>query len=228
VANRRGLARRVGTPRLVGANQLTGPARLTGTVNLTVPLATLLGMGDAPGELGAFGPVTAYTAREIGFAALEAPAVRWCVTVTDDDGVPVGHGCAQPRVPKRKATGGESGEWAFIVKLRALAMDDCRHERESRNYRPPPSLRHLLQIRNQTCTFAGCRMPAARCDDDHTTPYDKGGRTCECNLGPLCRHHHRVKQRQGWRLEQPEPGVLAWVTPSGWKYFTGPTMYAAN
>lgn len=213
--------------RLAGVDQLTGPARLTGTVNLTVPLATLLGLGDAPGELGAFGPVTAYTAREIGFTALEAPAVRWCVTVTDDDGVPVGHGCAQPRVRKRKASDGEPGEWAFIVKLRALAMDDCRHERESRNYRPPPSLRHLLQIRNQRCTFAGCRMPAARCDDDHTTPYDKGGRTCECNLGPLCRHHHRVKQRQGWRLEQPEPGVLAWVTPSGWKYFTGPTMYAA-
>jgi hypothetical protein len=210
------------TSLLAGTNQLTGPVRLTGTVNLTVPLATLLGLGDAPGELGAFGPVTAYTAREIGFAALEAPAVRWCVTVTDDDGVPIGHGCAQPRVRKRKATGGEPGEWAFIVKLRALAMNDCRHERESRNYRPPPSLRHLLQIRNQRCTFAGCRMPAARCDDDHTTPYDKGGRTCECNLGPLCRHHHRVKQRQGWRLEQPEPGVLAWGNPVGLEILHGP------
>ena len=49
----------------------------------------------------------------------------------------------------------------------------------------------------------------------------------ECNHNPLCRHHHRVKQLQGWRLEQPEPGVLAWVTPSGWKYISGPTTHAA-
>ena len=78
-------------------------ARLTGTVNLTVPLATLLGFTDAPGELGAFGPVTAYTAREITSAALKAPAVRWCLTVISDNGEPVGHGCARPRVRRRRA-----------------------------------------------------------------------------------------------------------------------------
>ena len=32
---------------------------------------------------------------------------------------------------------------------------------------------------------------------------------CVCEDSPLCRHHHRCKQAQGWRLEQPEPGVLA-------------------
>ena len=74
---RPGTSRLAGTNQLMGPARLTGSARLTGTVNLTVPLATLLGLGDAPGELGAFGPVTAYTAREIGSAALEAPAVRW-------------------------------------------------------------------------------------------------------------------------------------------------------
>jgi hypothetical protein len=208
---------------------LGGPARLTGTVNLTVPLATLLGITDAPGELGAFGPVTAHTAREIAAAAVDAPAIRWCVTVTGGDGIPIGHGCARP-VRRRRRTGvtaAEPGDWAFNVKLRALAAAECGHERESLSYRPPPSLWHLIQIRNQRCTHAGCRMPAATCDDDHTLPYEKGGRSCECNLAPLCRHHHRVKQLQGWRLEQPEPGVLAWVTPSGWTYLTGPTIYAA-
>ena len=211
-----------GVERLTG---LGGPTRLTGTVNLTVPLATLLGITDAPGELGAFGPVTAHTAREIAAAAVDAPAIRWCVTVTGDDGIPIGHGCARPLRRRRRtgAAGTESGNWAFNVRLRALAAAECGHERESGHYRPPPSLWHLIQTRNQRCTYAGCRMPAVRCDDDHTVPFEKGGRSCECNLGPLCRHHHRVKQLQGWRLEQPEPGVLAWVTPSGWKYITGPT-----
>ena len=32
-------------------------------------------------------------------------------------------------------------------------------------------------------------------------------------LYPLCRRHHQAKQAPGWRLEQPEPGVLIWHTP---------------
>ena len=208
---------------------LAEPARLSGTVNLTVPLATLLGITDAPGELGSFGPVTAFTARQIATQAMDAPAVRWCVTVTDDTGAPVGHGCARPDRRRRKDRAADAGpgDWAIMIGLRALAAGSCDHERESGHYRPPPSLWHLIQTRNQRCTAPGCRMPAAKCDDDHTVPFEKGGRTCECNLAPLCRHHHRIKQLQGWRLEQPEPGVLAWVTPSGWKYITGPTTQAA-
>ena len=45
----------------------------------------------------------------------------------------------------------------------------------------------MITIRQPTCSFPGCRRPAIRCDDDHTLPYDQGGRTCECNLAPLCR-----------------------------------------
>ena len=42
---------------------------------------------------------------------------------------------------------------------------------------------------------------------------------------PLCRHHHRVKQAEGWSLAMPEPGVLIWHTPSGRSYTTRPTQY---
>ncbi|HEY0717463.1 MAG TPA: HNH endonuclease signature motif containing protein [Streptosporangiaceae bacterium] len=70
-------------------------------------------------------------------------------------------------------------------------------------------------------------MAASVCDDDHTIPFDQGGRTCQCNLGPLCRRHHRVKQARGWRLEQPEPGVFTWTMPSGRVYTTGPTEHIA-
>ena len=34
------------------------------------------------------------------------------------------------------------------------------------------------------------------------------GIDCTCSHSPFCRHHHRAKQAEGWRLEQPEPGVL--------------------
>ena len=31
------------------------------------------------------------------------------------------------------------------------------------------------------------------------------GPDCVCDDSPLCRHHHRCKQAEGWWLEQPEP-----------------------
>jgi hypothetical protein len=35
-------------------------------------------------------------------------------------------------------------------------------------------------------------------------------------------------QADGWRLEQPEPGILVWHTPAGRTYTTTtPTQYAA-
>jgi hypothetical protein len=46
------------------------------------------------------------------------------------------------------------------------------------------------------------------------------------DLTRLCRHHHRCKQAEGWRLEQPQPGVLTWHTPAGRTYTTTPIQYA--
>jgi hypothetical protein len=48
---------------------------------------------------------------------------------------------------------------------------------------------------------------------------------CACDDSPLCRHHHKCQQNDGWTLEQPEPGVLKWRTPAGRTYTTTPTSY---
>jgi len=116
------------------------------------------------------------------------------------------------------ARAGPLDSWALNVTVRALAIGECCHERESKGYQPAPSLKHLVNIRQRTCGFPGCRNPAARCDQDHTIPYDQGGRTCECNLACLCRRHHQAKQAQGWWLDQPEPGILIWRLPHGRSY----------
>ena len=168
-----------GVPAVPGA---APSGSLAGNVNLTIPLTTLLRLTESPGDLGGFGPITAYTAREIAAGALGAPAVRWCVTVTGENGQAIGHGCAS----QARAAPGTPG-WPFTMKITALAGGDCGHQRESAHYRPPPSLWHLVQVRNPRCTAPGCRMPAARWDDDHTVAFDEGGRTCECNLGPRCK-----------------------------------------
>ena len=88
-----------------------------------------------------------------------------------------------------------------------------------------PQLPHLVRVRRPTCTFPGCRQPARRCDIDHTVAFHHGGLTCLCNLGPLCRRHHRCKQAEGWSLSQPAPGEFLWTTPSGRQYTTRSAPY---
>ncbi len=112
------------------------------------------------------------------------------------------------------------------VTLTPIARGTCDHRHAETGYQPSRKLQHLIHARSTRCTAPGCGRPAARCDLDHTTAWDRGGATCECNLSPLCRHHHRCKQAEGWRLDQPEPGVLTWHTPGGRSYTTTPAQYA--
>ncbi|WP_075020294.1 HNH endonuclease signature motif containing protein [Actinomadura madurae] len=81
-------------------------------------------------------------------------------------------------------------------------------------YRPPARMRREVEARHATCVFPTCNQPSHRCDLDHTVPWQPGI-TCRCNLAPLCRRHHRLKQRPDWKLFQIWPGLLIWVTPSG-------------
>jgi hypothetical protein len=90
-------------------------------------------------------------------------------------------------------------------------------------YRPGPALRRKIEARNPVCVFPQCRRPARACDLDHTVPYGHDqGVTCGCNIAPLCRRHHRLKQSEGWRLDQFEPGHYLWTTPSGKRHHVGP------
>ena len=67
-----------------------------GRVTLTVPLGTAAGLADRPGELAGHGPVDPWLARDLATAAARNPKTTWCVTVTDQHGHAVGHGCARP------------------------------------------------------------------------------------------------------------------------------------
>ena len=116
-------------------------------------------------------------------------------------------------------------DWLRGLTFATLETSDCTHPRQSRGYQPSPALRHLIQVRNPTCTGPSCRRPATRCDLDHVTPYDQGGKTCECNLHPACRHDHHTKQAPGWTLTCHQPGTLTWTTPGHRSHTTTPAEY---
>jgi hypothetical protein len=204
-----------------------GPGRPGGAAQPAVPdiITAWLGLTDNPGQIsgtGAGGPADAATCRQLADILARAPKTRWCITLTDPAGRAVAHGCARAG-PGPPGTGKHA--WLASVKITTIETGTCSHADQSAGYRPAPKLCHKVKIRSPRCGFPGCRRPAWRCDDDHTIPYHNGGRTCECNMHPLCRYHHQAKQTPGWHLEQPEPGVLIWTTPSGRTYTVRPEPY---
>jgi hypothetical protein len=272
---------------------------------MTIPLATLLGLAERPGEAAGFGPLDPALARAMATAAATHPATTWCLTATDQDGHPTAHGCARPtrwagpgpgsghRTGPDSGTGGQTtgppppgtsssggrgrrgprgrdggpdnrppdghgrpgtrprgrdggpdngppdghggyGIWRLrpvdhgldlTINLEPLAVSDCDHRHETTSHDPSDKLRHLIHIRDGECTWPPCRRSARRCDFEHAIPWEAGGRTCACNAGARCRHHHHQKQAPGWRLDQHRPGHHTWTTPSGRQYTTGPTSY---
>jgi hypothetical protein len=201
-----------------------GPS-LAAQVTITVPLSTLRGRSETPGEADGFGLLDAEDARALVAAAARHPRTRWCVTAVGPDGTAAAHGCATGR--HWWSAGQQAAEFlrTLNLTLTPVIRGPCDHAQAEHGYRPSRALRHLVNARNARCTAPGCGRPAARCDQDHTTPWHHDGLTCPCNIAPLCRHHHRCKQTEGWWLDQTEPGVLIWQVPSGRTHTTTPTVY---
>ncbi|WP_052226306.1 HNH endonuclease signature motif containing protein [Microbacterium mangrovi] len=88
--------------------------------------------------------------------------------------------------------------------------------------RPCTAMRRLLQARDETCRFPGCRRPAKKCDIDHTTAHADGGPTALCNLACLCERHHTVKHHTDWTVQQLPGGILHFTSPTRRGYRTRP------
>jgi hypothetical protein len=222
-----------GDPDAGGTGGLTWPSGPRGTIHLTLPLSAWLGLSDAPGQVAGHGPISADDGRDLAASLASRPgpgSVRWAVTLTTRDGHPLAHarpvtGPPGPGPPRRGQSCTAAAAWLRRLPFAWLDLGRCAHQRQTAGYRPAAELRALVKIRHQVCGFPGCRQPAGRCDDDHTIPYEQGGRTCECNLAPLCRRHHRAKQTRGWQLAQPQPGILVWSLPHRRSYPARPEPY---
>lgn len=266
--------------------------------DLVVPLATLLGLADRPGEAHGLGVLDPDLCRDLALLAAASPHSWMCLTVTDPDGIAIGHGCgrvgksplaapAQPlagapppsvtlparvnltitadrlfaMLPGTSDSVGKPGTrtadgWAFTwrdargspgssddpswcgtwaltlpggreltLRIEPVPTRACDHRHESHGYQPNDTLRHLVQVRDHTCTFPPCSRHARDSDFEHAQPYDKGGRTCSCNAGARSRKCHRIKQTPGWTVTQPKPAWHEWTTPSGRTYVQGPYRY---
>jgi hypothetical protein len=134
-----------------------------------------------------------------------------------------------PTGPRDTATQEQAAQLAGLLQRlkitpEPIARDTCDHASAENRYVPSRKLKHLIRARNQTCTAPACNNQALHSDLDHTQPHPDGP-TCQCNLTPKCRRHHRTKQAPGWNVAQPTPDTSVWTTPSGRTHTTRPTIY---
>jgi len=223
------------------------PVPFPALINFLVPAGTYLGWSTTPGQAAGWGLFDSQETRDLVRAAAVHPRTRWCATLVGPDGTAVAHACAAgqhpwladipppPGTPDGHHSDGpdppQAARLADVIRrlgltFRPIARGSCDHGAAEDRYTPSRKLRHLVRARTDRCDAPGCDAPAINADLDHTTEYPAGS-TCQCNLGPKCRRHHRAKQSPGWKLQQNQPGVMRWTLPSGRVHTTTPTVYDA-
>jgi hypothetical protein len=176
-------------------------------VHVTVPLSTLLGIDDHPGELEGAGPIDATTAR-----ALAADGT-WRRIVTDPLSgtvLDVARTTYRPPTDLDRHVRTRDGYCARPGCSTPARSADLDH---TVPYHPSaPGLTRAHAQAEPAAAAAGSGEPAPT----------RLGRTAADNLGPLCRRDHRLKTDGGYTLHQPRPGVFEWTTPTGLRYQATP------
>jgi Domain of unknown function (DUF222) len=222
----------------------TGPA-LPARANLTLPLATLLGLADRPGEGHGLGPLDPALVRGLAATAARSPHSTWCLTITDHNGHAIAHGCARPargkrRKARRPAAGNRDGPWAFT--------------RDDNDPGPPGGYGSwtLTLPAGQDLTVQLGPIPVHDCDHRHESAgYQPGGalrhlveiRDGECTFPSCSRHasgcdyehtipHDRggrtcacngaARSRRCHRVKQSKGWTVTQPRP-GWHQWTGPS-----
>jgi hypothetical protein len=87
-------------------------------------------------------------------------------------------------------------------------------------------LAEFVAIRDRHPTNPTAAPTAAGAGDlDHITPRSHGGPTARANLHSPSRRWHVLRTLGGWRLRAHPRGGVAWTSPHGRSYHTGPHDY---
>jgi len=123
-----------------------------------------------------------------------------------------GYGPVIADVARRVVDNADDAEWRVTI-IDPVTGRPTHAGTTSR--RPTAAQRRRVEIRDATCVFPGCRMPATRSDIDHTVAVQDGGETTDGNLAPICRHHHAIKHQHHWTYQRNNNGDYIWTTGLG-------------
>jgi hypothetical protein len=78
-----------------------------------------------------------------------------------------------------------------------------------------PAQMRALTLRDGGCRVRGCHRPPEHCIAHHIVWWSEQGETDLNNLVLLCRYHHRLIHRRGWRIEGTPDDALQFIGPYG-------------
>ena len=206
---------------------VAGNATIDAVVTLTVPVTALPAPEDQSTEPGG-SAVATKTGGEgdlvevTGLAGTQPVLVsrRWLTATVEE--LRTAHPARVTGAPCHPLTGalvdiGHPGALPGDTGWPLPAVAPVRADR----YRPSSGLATRVRARDRRCRFPGCAVAAVFCDLDHVRPWPAGA-TGMGNLVCLCRRHHRIKQRPGWRVALAADGTVAWTDPTGRERSTAP------
>ncbi|MEB0003274.1 DUF222 domain-containing protein, partial [Cryobacterium sp. RTC2.1] len=137
---------------------------------------------------------------------------------SEEPGYPAGYGPIDPDTARRLAAGAPSFTRLLTHPETGVVLSMGRD-----TYKVPAALKKWLEVRDETCTFPGCRRSAKRSDVDHSVEWQHGGETNAMNLAHLCPYHHAVKSYKRWTPRHLGDGRIEWTSPAGYRYIVEPS-----
>lgn len=139
--------------------------------------------------------------------------------VADDPGHLDGYGALPPHLARELARDAKAWRHVLTDGEQGVVLD------VGHIYTPTQALRDRVLARYETCSLPGCNLPAYRCDLDHNVAHPDGP-TCDCNVSPLCRRHHRMRHETPWRVVHRDDHVVVWISPTNRIYLKRPRSLA--
>ncbi|MDY7528326.1 MULTISPECIES: HNH endonuclease signature motif containing protein [unclassified Cryobacterium] len=137
---------------------------------------------------------------------------------SEEPGYLAGYGPIEPDTARRLAAGAPSFTRLLTHPETGVVLSMGRD-----TYKPPTALKKWLEVRDETCTFPGCRRSAKRSDLDHSVEWQHGGETDAMNLAHLCPYHHAVKSYTRWSPRHLGDGRIEWTSPARYNYIVEPS-----
>lgn len=138
--------------------------------------------------------------------------------LADNPGELAGYGPVIADIARQVTEQQESSEWRFRVTDPdtglPVAMGATRKRRHNTHQR------RQVELRDLTCVFPGCRMPATDCDLDHIETWAETGQTSIKASAPGCRHDHVGRHQFNWTYRPIRGGDYLWTSRLGHTYTT--------
>ena len=136
--------------------------------------------------------------------------------LTEDPGELAGYGPVVADIARQVTESSDGAEWRFRVTDPTTGLPVAAGVTRKRRHNAHQ--RRQVELRDLTCVFPGCRLPATDCDIDHIEPWSRTQTTTLVDSAPACRHDHHGRHQYDWTYQRIAGGDYLWKSRLGHLY----------